>query len=1112
MSGSGTLGDPYVILTYADLVSIEDDMTAYYVLGADIDAVGLNHIPIGRAAYETFLGQLDGKDPVTFIDHTISNLTINLTCIESYDYVGLFYSLGEYPGVPGNIINLKLRDIAFTIDVDDYEWPYIGSLAGYINSATLSNVSVTGSMVITHLNGGDVGGLAGDIGGYVATGSLADCWTDIDISVTYSLIPDYAGGVGGIAGYLSLGMSDCYTLGDIFVDASWWESLYVGGLAGCDIDVAISGVNATGTITIINAYDVYVGGLFGEMDTSWLMLSDSWSSVGISVVLADDAGYFGEAGGLVGDFYRTDMLRCFSLGSIDVSGGDPTSGYGVVGGLTGYLQGANEISFCFALGTIDVHDNYGYACGGCFGYVDWCPWVGIGVHDCYARVDIDNLDPDWNGETGGLFGGVFNSTVFDCYATGDVSSDPLAGGFQGFAGSNVLTGCYWDVETSGVTTDQGDPGSQAEGKTTAEMTTQSTFVDWDFFSTWGVVPLCNDGYPCLQVLTPGCTPVVGAAVQTNAATNLGFYTATLNGEVLSLGLDPSLDVSFVYGEVSPGPYPYETTPQAVAGLIPFDADIASLDPGTTYYFRAKGVGALSGTVYGLEGSFVAVALPEVTTNYIGSITNYSCEAVGILDSLGLDVSLDVTFEYGEDMGGPYPYETGAQTIYWPGSGFIWNIGILPPYLDRNTTYYIRAKAVGAITGTIYGAELTFTTLDSSGAVQTDPATGGFTLVTTFAGQTGTGDTTSLQGGLPVYGKFVATADGLVTHVGVRSLVAGAVKVGVYLSDGGSPEKPTGTPLAVQNHADIVAVGWNYVELDTPFTAVLGTTYFIGGISNNNGCIRYKAGPANDSAWYTVVSFTAFSFTTNPTILSLGAYTPYLTLCYCVVASIKNTTVCLHGTVLDLGLDSYLQCCFDYGLVSGGPYPFSIAPGYQYLQSFHMNAVSLIPNSTYFFRVRAFGNVVGYIYGAELSFTTANIFAVIQTDLASNVWQYNSRLNGQVDSFGFDDTLVVNFEYGKVSGGPYTSTVVQTMTVVGGCYALLTGLDDDTEYFFRVKAVGTQSGTLYGAEVSFWTMDGITYGVELNFTRTTRRELSFTTLGPLTGIVNPVYLVRQPRVL
>ena len=64
--------------------------------------------------------------------------------------------------------------------------------------------------------------------------------------------------------------------------------------------------------------------------------------------------------------------------------------------------------------------------------------------------------------------------VTQCYSTGSVSG--AGGGLVGFNGG-VVTGSFWDTQTSGQAASDG-----GTGKTTAEMQTAKTFLDagWDF--------------------------------------------------------------------------------------------------------------------------------------------------------------------------------------------------------------------------------------------------------------------------------------------------------------------------------------------------------------------------------------------------------------------------------------------------------------------------------------------------------------------------------------------------------------------------------------------------------------------------------------------------------
>jgi hypothetical protein len=88
---------------------------------------------------------------------------------------------------------------------------------------------------------------------------------------------------------------------------------------------------------------------------------------------------------------------------------------------------------------------------------------------------------------GGLVG-VSGSTIEKCYSTGVVLAASgtyiYKGGLLGYKGENggVITACFWDTKTSGITNGVGGGTAVTTGKTTAEMQTLSTFTlaGWDF--------------------------------------------------------------------------------------------------------------------------------------------------------------------------------------------------------------------------------------------------------------------------------------------------------------------------------------------------------------------------------------------------------------------------------------------------------------------------------------------------------------------------------------------------------------------------------------------------------------------------------------------------------
>ena len=160
------------------------------------------------------------------------------------------------------------------------------------------------------------------------------------------------------------------------------------------------------------------------------------------------------------------ISNCYATGS--VSGGNK-----YIGGLAGSNIGST-ISNCYAVGPVDGNDSTG-------GLVGFNYWFGT-ISNCYATGTVDG-----NAHTGGLVGhndGSYGcSTISNCYATGAVDGNDETGGLVGYNYDGTVSASFWDIETTGQSSSAG-----GEGKTTAEMQTESTFTDagWDFIEIWNI--------------------------------------------------------------------------------------------------------------------------------------------------------------------------------------------------------------------------------------------------------------------------------------------------------------------------------------------------------------------------------------------------------------------------------------------------------------------------------------------------------------------------------------------------------------------------------------------------------------------------------------------------
>lgn len=172
-----------------------------------------------------------------------------------------------------------------------------------------------------------------------------------------------------------------------------------------------------------------------------------------------------------------------------------------VGILVGYTFTTTIIK-CYTSGQL----NGQYGVGGLVGY------FGGTIENCFSHANVTG-----KGRVGGLVGNVINPTSYikKSYSTGLVTVTPDANLYNGgLIGSNDypanVTDSYFDMNTSGQTISAG-----GTGLTTSEMKTQSSYVNWDFTSIWGI----NNDYPYLQIFGVPTAPPKIETITVNSYTN-----------------------------------------------------------------------------------------------------------------------------------------------------------------------------------------------------------------------------------------------------------------------------------------------------------------------------------------------------------------------------------------------------------------------------------------------------------------------------------------------------------------------------------------------------------------------------------------------------------------
>ena len=287
-NGSGTETIPFRISTCSQLQEIDNDLSGYYVLVANIDCEGVTFAHLAGSA--DFTGTLDGKN------HVVKNI--------NFDNYGLFQSTDG-----ATIKNIFLDSGSVS---GDY---YVGSVVGHANNSIISNVHSSIDVEAVSYSGGLVGSSTGNT------------------SVTKS---SYSGNLTGQAysGGLVGAMWDSGTsITDSFVDGTVHAySPYVGALVGGFFNGVINRVYSSATIDTGANY--YVGGLVGDDQG---VVSNSFSATTLSAATS----YYGGLVGLdVSGTYDNDFIDGYLSGSINWC-----SGSGELPGCTMVNSGNNESNY-----------------------------------------------------------------------------------------------------------------------------------------------------------------------------------------------------------------------------------------------------------------------------------------------------------------------------------------------------------------------------------------------------------------------------------------------------------------------------------------------------------------------------------------------------------------------------------------------------------------------------------------------------------------------------------------------------------------------------------------------------------------------------------------------
>ena len=508
-SGSGTESDPYLILNPFQLNQLRNFLNqdgVYFKLMADIDLTEFledenpdqGWQPVGTSS-APFKGTLDGNN------HTVSGLWINRS---SLDYVGFF---GYADGATIKKMALSCNSVKGN--------KYVGVISAYSTSSTISDCTISGSVIGTSYVGGcigwgksnaisfvlssvDVSCTGNYIGGLIGYSEGWDCTIEENrIECNNINGGDY---IGGICGSTKLDYGSNFH--DNYVQTNIFGNDYVGGICGEVLGSSSFDAYNCSFVGTIKA-NSQVGGIFGYSASSnfgCMPVIKSCSAICHIVASGDNIG------GLIGttNYYKSSPYA-YGISLSDSYSNCTIRGNNNIGGIIGYAR-CGTITKCYS--NLDVTGNKGI--GGLFGKVEG--YSNSGRLTAMSNVSIPIRLNSTEGQVGRIYGERGNNVVFGEIGTADENK----------AYNRTI------VINAGIAQDITDDEQNGTGVSATTLKLKATYVamGWDFTDTWEIQE--TECYPYFKMQT--APPVITSQVVSGAMTVSG---KCVDGGTITLEID-----------------------------------------------------------------------------------------------------------------------------------------------------------------------------------------------------------------------------------------------------------------------------------------------------------------------------------------------------------------------------------------------------------------------------------------------------------------------------------------------------------------------------------------------------------------------------------------------
>lgn len=403
--GTGTTQSPYQITDCRRLQGMDQNLSAHYVLTADVDCSetdwwngGAGFNPIGNDG-SPFTGTFNAQG------HTIDALHIIRADDDQWtDFYSDPDTNEQFVGLFGNTDNATISNLHITNSkIKGYQ--YVGGIIGYMNGGTLTN----------------------------STFNIGVAQNNCDPGLCVWARYGQAG--GGLVGHLESGtVSNSQTAGPVK-----GSGVVIGGLIGEMMGGTLTNSSSSSSVD----GGTFIGGAIGSMNGGTATRVHVSGNVVTNTLESFKDGKFG--GGFVGALEGGQISESYATGDVDV---EVQGGGGFAGVL--FSNSSNSITDSYATG--DVYSQNGYDMGGFVGKA----YEGT-IERTYASGTVTA-----DSTAGSFVGTLYTAAIHDSFAAGQVSTiNTPVGGFLADAPYGAafahnyfdMTGTAQSDCGAGVTTD-----------------------------------------------------------------------------------------------------------------------------------------------------------------------------------------------------------------------------------------------------------------------------------------------------------------------------------------------------------------------------------------------------------------------------------------------------------------------------------------------------------------------------------------------------------------------------------------------------------------------------------------------------------------------------------